>query len=79
MKKIPIEYVNLFTGLDGGQLDAIWKLSVEQSFRKNEMILFEDEADTRLFIIITCSCSVRLLRLSAERMTLSVMRNCLSR
>jgi CRP-like cAMP-binding protein len=64
MRKIPIEYVSLFAGLDGGQLDAIWKLSVEQSFRKNEMILFEDEPDNRLFIII--KGIIKLTRISED-------------
>jgi len=64
MRKIPIEYVSLFAGLDVRQLDAIWNLSVEQSFRKNEMILFEDEPDTRLFIIIRGI--IKLTRITEE-------------
>jgi CRP-like cAMP-binding protein len=64
MRKIPIEYVSLFTGLNDTQLDAIWKLSVEQSYRKNEMILFEDEPDTRLFIII--KGIIKLTRITEE-------------
>jgi CRP-like cAMP-binding protein len=64
MRKIPIDYVSLFAGLDARHLDAIWKLSVEQSFRKNEMILFEDEPDTRLFIII--KGIIKLTRITEE-------------
>ena len=64
MRKIPIDYVSLFTGLEDQQLDAIWKLSVEQDYRKNEMILFEDEPDTRLFIIV--KGIVKLTRISEE-------------
>ncbi len=64
MNKIPSGYVNLFTGLDDRQLDSIWRLSVEQKFKKNEMILFEDELDTRLFIII--KGTVKLTRISEE-------------
>ncbi|MCK4558134.1 MAG: Crp/Fnr family transcriptional regulator [Calditrichia bacterium] len=64
MNKIPSGYVNLFTGLDDRQLDSIWRLSVEQKYKKNEMILFEDELDTRLFIII--KGTVKLTRISEE-------------
>lgn len=64
MYKVPSGYVSLFTGLDDRQLDSIWRLSVEQKFKKNEMILFEDEPDTRLFIII--KGTVKLTRISEE-------------
>lgn len=64
MRKLPIGYVSLFAGLEEGQLDKIWNLSVEQNFRKNEMILFEDEPDTRLFIII--KGIIKLTRISEE-------------
>lgn len=64
MYKIPSGYVSLFTGLDDRQLDSIWRLSVEQKFKKNEMILFEDEPDTSLFIII--KGTVKLTRISEE-------------
>jgi CRP-like cAMP-binding protein len=64
MRKLPIDYVSLFTGLEDGHLDAIWKLSVEQNFKKNEMILFEDEPDTRLFIII--KGIIKLTRISED-------------
>ena len=57
-------YVSLFAGLEEGQLDKIWNLSVEQKFRKNEMILFEDELDTRLFIII--KGIIKLTRISED-------------
>jgi CRP-like cAMP-binding protein len=64
MRKLPIDYVSLFTGLEDSHLEVIWKLSVQQRFRKNEMILFEDEPDTRLFIIV--SGIVKLTRISEE-------------
>lgn len=64
MRKMPIDYVSLFTGLQSQHLDAIWKLSVKQNYRKNEMILFEDELDTRLFIIV--KGIVKLTRISEE-------------
>ena len=64
MYKMPSGYVSLFTGLDDRQLDSIWRLSVEQKFKKNEMILFEDEPDSRLFIII--KGTVKLTRISEE-------------
>ena len=64
MVKIPSGYVSLFAGLDDRQSDGIWRLSVEQKYKKNEMILFEDELDTRLFIII--KGTVKLTRISEE-------------
>jgi CRP-like cAMP-binding protein len=62
MRRLPHGYVSLFTGLVENQLEKIWQLSVEQKFKKNEMILFEDEPDTRLFIII--KGIVKLTRIS---------------
>jgi CRP-like cAMP-binding protein len=64
MRNLPIGYVSLFAGLENKHVDAIWKLSFEQRFRKNEMILFEDEPDTRLFIIV--KGIVKLTRISEE-------------
>ncbi len=64
MYKIPSGYVSLFAGLEDRQLNSIWRLSVEQKYKKNEMILFEDELDTRLFIII--KGTVKLTRISEE-------------
>jgi len=64
MKKLPSGYVSLFTGLGERQLEKIWRLSVEQTFKKNEMILFEDEPDTRLFIIV--KGIVKLTRITEE-------------
>jgi CRP/FNR family transcriptional regulator, cyclic AMP receptor protein len=51
MGRFPAGYINLFTGLNDREIGHIWALSVEQNVRKNEMILFENEPDTRLFII----------------------------
>ena len=64
MYKISSGYVSLFAGIDDRHLDSIWRLSVEQMYKKNEMILFEDELDTRLFIII--NGTVKLTRISEE-------------
>ena len=64
MYKIPSGYVSLFAGIDDRHLDSIWRLSVEQMYKKNEIILFEDELDTRLFIII--NGTVKLTRISEE-------------
>jgi CRP/FNR family transcriptional regulator len=46
------------------QIENIWRLSVEQKFKKNEMILFEDEPDTRLFIIT--EGIIKLTRITEE-------------
>jgi len=64
MRTLPFGYVSLFTGLIDAQIETIWRLSVEQKFKKNEMILFEDEPDTRLFIIT--EGIVKLTRISEE-------------
>ena len=64
MRKLPSGYVSLFAGLVDRHLENIWKLSVEQNFKKNEMILFEDEPDAKLFIII--KGIVKLTRISED-------------
>ena len=52
MEDLQIKYVSLFDGLSDAELDNIMRLTVRQHFKKNEMILFEDDADTRLYIIL---------------------------
>jgi CRP/FNR family cyclic AMP-dependent transcriptional regulator len=52
MEDLQIKYVSLFDGLSDAELDNIMRLTVRQHFKKNEMILFEEDADTRLYIIL---------------------------
>ena len=64
MENIEIKYVSLFAGLNAEQLDRIWRVSVLQKYKKNKMIVFEEEPDTRLYIIL--KGLVKLTRLSEE-------------
>jgi CRP/FNR family cyclic AMP-dependent transcriptional regulator len=64
MENIETKYVSLFAGLTAEQLERIWRVSVLHKFKKNEMIVFEDEPDTRLYIIL--KGLVKLTRLSEE-------------
>jgi CRP-like cAMP-binding protein len=52
MEELPIKYVSLFSGLSDTELENILRLAVKQSFKKNQMVLFEDDPDTRLYIIL---------------------------
>jgi len=59
-----IRYVGLFDGLADYQLKNILNVVVKQNFRKNQMVLFEDEPDTRLYLIL--KGMVKLTRISEE-------------
>jgi CRP-like cAMP-binding protein len=47
-----IRYVGLFDGLNEHQLETILSVSIKQKFKKNQMVLFEDEPDTKLYLIL---------------------------
>lgn len=64
MNNCLLRYVSLFTGLNDVELDNVSRLSTEQVFKKNEMILFEDESDSKLYIIL--QGSVKLTRISED-------------
>ncbi len=64
MDDVDIKYVSLFAGLDDSVLDRIWRVSVMQRFKKNKMIVFEDEPESRLYIII--NGLVKLTRISED-------------
>lgn len=64
MDDVNIKYVSLFAGLDDSVLDRIWRVSVMQRFKKNKMIVFEDEPESRLYIIL--KGLVKLTRISED-------------
>jgi len=47
-----IRYVSLFDGLIDDHLKKIISVAVKQVFRKNQMVLFEDEPDSRLYVVL---------------------------
>ncbi len=59
-----IRYVGLFDGLAEYQLKNILSVVVRQDFKKNQMVLFEDEPDTRLYLIL--KGLVKLTRITEE-------------
>ena len=59
-----IRQVGLFDGLASYQLNHILSVVVKQDFKKNQMVLFEDEPDTRLYLILRGM--VKLTRITEE-------------
>ncbi len=64
MDLLEIRYVSLFDGLAEDHLENILSVAVRQDFKKNQMVLFEDEPDTRLYIVL--KGMVKLTRISEE-------------
>ena len=64
MEDINIKYISLFAGLDESVLERIWRVAVKQLFKKNKMIVFEDEPETKIFIIL--SGMVKITRISED-------------
>ena len=64
MEDLHIKYVSLFDGLTDTELESVLRLAVRQQFKKNQMVLFEDDADTRLYIIL--KGMVKLTRISDD-------------
>jgi len=64
LEEINIKYVSLFAGLDESVLERIWRVAVKQVFKKNKMIVFEDQPETKIFIIL-CGL-VKITRISED-------------
>lgn len=64
MEDLPIKYVSLFTGLTDPELESILRLAVRQSFKKNQIVLFEDDPDFKLYIILVGM--VKLTRINED-------------
>jgi CRP-like cAMP-binding protein len=59
-----IKGIGLFDGLAEHQLLKILSVVVRQDYRKNQMVLFEDEPDTRLYLIL--KGLIKLTRITEE-------------
>ena len=53
-------HVSLFSGLSEQHLAHVCQIAQKEDFKKNEMILFEDEPDSRLYIILEGSVKLTM-------------------
>ncbi len=68
-----LKYIPLFSELEDDDLQAIAKVAVRQSFRKDNMVLIEEEVGSTMFIILDGRVKISRISDEGREVILSIM------
>ena len=68
-----LKYIPLFSELEDDDLQAISKVAVRQSFRKDNMVLIEEEVGSTMFIILDGRVKISRISDEGREVILSIM------